>query len=1102
MHKGHADAGRAGRPKTTPEGARRDPAAAESTGNEIVSTSIDSRDAALRDTISGTAASGTAAPDAGASDAGASAAAASGAGSSEPAASGTAAPTTALRDTVSDDSAWADAAARSATHTADAPTPKRAFSQDSTSAVIPRATYRLQLNAGFTFKDATALVPYLSDLGISHIYCSPYFKARPGSLHGYDVVDHNSLNPEIGTRRDFDELIETLRAHDMGHILDFVPNHVGIMGADNAWWMDVLENGKASRFADFFDIDWSPPNPALADKLLVPALGDPYGTVLERGELQLQYEHGLGSFAVFYYQHRFPLDPRTYPIVIERALAHFGGQIPGLRELESLSAAFRNLPDRETTEPTAILERDRDEEIHKQRLMELLNANPDLHAAIEAAAREISGTPGNPSSFDALHDLLERQCYRLAYWRVAADDINYRRFFDVNDLAALRMENDAVFESTHRLVLELLREGKLDGLRIDHPDGLYDPAEYFQKLQAKAHEATNRDVYLLVEKITASFERLPTSWPVHGTTGYNFANMVNGLFVESRAKGRLDRVYRFFIGDYVEWSDTAYGSKVLVLRTSLAAELNVLANQLARIAQTDRHTRDFTLTNLRQALTDVIAAFPVYRTYVADSASEEDRRYIEWAIARARSRSSSTNIPLLDFVRSMMLADTYSIEEPYHPQVRAFARKFQQLTAPVTAKGVEDTALYRFTRLASLNEVGGEPENFGTSIRQFHTDAQQRAKNWPHELLGSSTHDTKRSEDVRARINCLSEMPALWRKSIQRWSRMNRGRRKIVDDLPAPGPHAEYLLYQTLVGTWPLSTPTQADDTQLLKVLNEDLFSAYRERIEEYMVKASREAKRRTSWANVNEEYENALRQFIRLSLETREGNLFPGEIGEFARRIARFGYLNSLSQTLCKLTAPGVPDIYQGNEIWDWSLVDPDNRRPVDFTIRKRLLEEVKGWRAGNLSDELSAALESIEDGRVKLHLIWTALQVRAAHDKLFREGTYIPLRVSGERATHLLAYARKRGDEVAIVAVPRLYLRLLGEKHRLPHGAEVWGDTCIELPRKIAGTAFLNTMNGKTVEVQATAEKRVLSAAAILSEFPVALLTHEINDTRAPAA
>ena len=1025
----------------------------------------------------------------------------------------------------------------------DAPAPERARSPNSTSAIIPRATYRLQLNAGFTFKDATALVPYLSALGISHLYCSPYFKARPGSMHGYDIVDHNALNPEIGTRKDFDELVATLRAHKMGHILDFVPNHVGIMGADNAWWMDVLENGKASRFADFFDIDWSPPNPALADKLLVPALGEPYGTVLERGELKLRYEAELGSFAAFYHHHRFPIDPRTYPVVIERAIAQFGSPIVGMRELESLSAAFRNLPDRETSTPDQVIERDRDEEIHKQRLMELLNATPELHAAIETAATEMSGTPGNASSFDALHELLERQCYRLAYWRVAADDINYRRFFDVNDLAALRMENDAVFQATHRLVLELLREGKLDGLRIDHPDGLYDPAQYFEKLQEQAghaiREATaalataaggvsparassqstpiettdtqpgrasERPLYLLVEKITASFERLPQTWPVHGTTGYNFVNVVNGVFVDSRAKSQLDRVYRSFIGDYLEWPDTAYDSKILVLRTSLAAELNVLANQLARIAQTDRHTRDFTLTNLRQALTEVIAAFPVYRTYVTDVASEEDRRYIEWAIARARSRSPSTNIPLLDFVRSMLFADVSAVAEPFQAQVRTFARKFQQVTAPVTAKGVEDTALYRFTRLSSLNEVGGEPENFGTSVRQFHTDAQNRARNWPHEMLASSTHDTKRSEDVRARINVLSEMTAVWRKAIQRWSRINRARRKIVDDFPAPGPHAEYLLYQTLLGTWPVAGASSGADAQLEQVLSDEAYDAYRERIEEYMVKASREAKRRTSWANVNEEYENALRQFIRLSLERREGNPFPAELDELARRMARFGYLNGLSQTLLKLTAPGMPDIYQGNEVWDWSLVDPDNRRAVDYPLRQRYLEELRGWHADNLGEHLAEVLNSIEDGRCKMHVTWTALQLRAVHEKLFRDGSYLPLKVSGSRATHVLAFARRQGNEVAIVAVPRLCLRLLGSKHPLPIGAEVWGDTRIEVPRKLANAVFRNTMNRKQVEVQADGEEHFMSAAAVFAEFPVALMIADsaprLSDIPAPAA
>jgi (1->4)-alpha-D-glucan 1-alpha-D-glucosylmutase len=887
-------------------------------------------------------------------------------------------------------------------------------------AVIPRATYRLQLNRTFTFKDAIALVPYLAELGISHVYCSPYFRARPGSMHGYDVVDHNAFNPEIGSEADFEELVASLRAHGMGHILDFVPNHVGVMGAENAAWMDVLEHGQDSKYAEFFDIDWSPPNPLLAGKLLVPALGTPYGECLENGELQLRYEPETRSLAVFYHEHRFPIDPRTYP-----------------------------------------------------------------EGSLEEAPRELNGTPGDPRSFDRLHELLERQSYRLAYWRVASDDINYRRFFDVNDLAALRMENAPVFERTHRLALRLIAEGKLDGLRIDHPDGLYDPQAYFEALQSAVNKGapcpTDKallPLYLIVEKILATFERLPQSWPVHGTTGYNFTNVVNGLFVDARAKARLDRAYSSFIVDYAEWLDVAFDSKVLVLRTSLAAELNVLANQLARIAQADRHTRDFTLSSLRQVLTEVIACFPVYRTYVTEKASDEDRRFIDWAIARARRRGSTTDIPMLNFVRSMLLADTSKTDPSMHVQVRAFAGKFQQLTAPVTAKGVEDTALYRFTRLVSLNEVGGEPETFGTSVRQFHGDAQHRAKDWPHEMLTTSTHDTKRGEDVRARINVLSEMVTPWRKAIRRWSHMNRIRRRIVDDLPAPGPHAEYLLYQTLLGSWPL-TP-----------LDDAAYTTYRERIEEYMVKASREAKRRTSWANVNAEYEEALRQFIRLALERREGNPFPMEAGELARRMARFGFLNSLAQTLCKLTAPGVPDVYQGNEIWDDSLVDPDNRRPVDYESRRRLLAEVKSWTS---REHLQAGLAALEDGRCKLYVIFKTLELRRTDDALFREGAYLPLSVSGEHAQHVLAYARKAGDRFAVIAMPRLSARLLGTRETLPLGPDVWGDTRIDIPQRLRvpeAAPLRNVLSGESLSLSRDDDGTYLPASSVFSSFPVALL------------
>jgi len=838
---------------------------------------------------------------------------------------------------------------------------------------VPRATYRLQLNAQFTFRDATALIPYLADLGLSHVYCSPYFKARPGSMHGYDVVDHNQFNPEIGTREDFETFVATLRAHGMGHIADFVPNHVGI-GSDNAWWMDVLENGRESPYADFFDIDWND-----SGKVLIPVLGDAYGTVLERGELRLERSSIAGRFRVRYHDHCFPIASRD-----------------GARAEELLQSR-------------------------------------------------------DPPSADALHELLERQAYRLAYWRVAADEINYRRFFDVNDLAALRMENEVVFETTHRLLFELIRAGRIDGVRIDHPDGLYDPAQYFHRLRERIGP-----IYLVIEKIAATFERLPGNWPVHGTTGYNFAQTVNGLFVDGSAKGRIDRTYRAFIGEPLVWQEVSYEAKHLILETSLAAELNVLTHQLARIARSDRHTRDFTVNTLRQALTEVIACFPVYRTYIANHASDEDRRFIDWAIALAKRRSSRVDTLVFDFVRGALLA-----EAP------AFAMKFQQVTAPVTAKGVEDTAMYRFNRLASLNEVGGDPEIFGVSVRAFHTDTRQRLKQWPHEMLATSTHDTKRSEDVRARIDVLSEMPSWWRQLLARWRRMNRSRKRDIDGRPAPGPHQEYLLYQTLLGSWPLEPMADA------------ALTVYRERIEAYMLKAARETKTRTSWSDVSAEYEEALLQFIRALLDPRETNLFFSDLKEVAARIARFGLYNSLSQTLIKLTAPGVPDIYQGNELWDFSLVDPDNRRPVDYELRRESLAALK-----------DAPPEGIGLDRAKLYLTWKALQFRRTHETLFRDGQYRPARVVGENASHLCAFARCHAGAFALIVAPRLLVRLLGERDPPPLGVEVWRNTAIELPRGCVANSLYNVLDGSTLSVSERDGRHVIAASQVLMKFPAALL------------
>jgi (1->4)-alpha-D-glucan 1-alpha-D-glucosylmutase len=976
-------------------------------------------------------------------------------------------------------------------------------------AEIPRATYRVQLSKSFTFKDVTEIVPYLASLGISHVYCSPYFKARAGSVHGYDVVDHNQLNPEIGDRADFENFVAALRSHHMGHILDIVPNHVGIMGADNAWWMDVLENGQASKYADYFDIEWNPANPALKGKVLVPVLGDPYGVVLDKGELVLRFERELGSFAVFYHEHRLPIDPQTYPLIIDRVLATtYSG------ELENLRRGFVSLADRHDPTDEQIAQRDEAKENLKRRLIVLCSQEPPVGEALGNVVQSFAGTPGDSATFDALHELLEVQPYRLASWRVAPDEINYRRFFDVNDLAGLRVENLTVFENTHRLLFELIGAGRIDGLRVDHPDGLRDPEQYFHRLQGRvaalrgtaqssaaspgavpasdvtdppdfgvAGQKRNLPIYLVAEKITASFEHIPQTWPVHGETGYHFANVVNRLLVDAATKARMDRVYHAFIEQSLEWSNVTYDAQHMILRRSLASELSVVANQLTRIAQADRHTRDLTYNILRQTLAEVIACFPVYRTYVGNTASDTDRRYIDWAIASARRRRTAGEAPAFDFVRSALLMELPVATESLRRQLRNFAMKFQQVTAPITAKGIEDTSLYRFNRLTSLNEVGGEPDAYGSTVRAFHADSQHRARFWPHEMLGTSTHDTKRSEDVRARINVLSEMTQVWRKTIERWTRINRLRKREVEGQPAPSLNDEYLLYQTLVGSWPLEE------------LDEAGLTAYRERIEGYMIKAAREAKSRTSWANVNAEYEEALLQFIRVLLEQRDVNLFLTDFIAFQRRISRFGLLNAMSQTLCKLTAPGVPDIYQGNEVWDFSLVDPDNRRPVDYPKRRRMLAELESIDMDSCVDRglIESLVTGMRDGRCKLFLTWKVLQFRRDHESLFRDGEYLPLRVSGEYAPNVCAFARRHEGKLAVTIAPRLYLRLLGpEREEPPLGESAWGDTVIELPKEYGEPVQLkNLLDGRIVATAKTGSRVTVTLADALLSFPVALLT-----------
>jgi (1->4)-alpha-D-glucan 1-alpha-D-glucosylmutase len=957
--------------------------------------------------------------------------------------------------------------------------------------VVPRATYRLQLNRGFTFADAAGLAPYLAALGVSHAYCSPYLKARPGSSHGYDIIDHNALNPEIGGEADFERWCAALDGHGLKQMIDIVPNHMGVMGADNGYWLEALENGPASIYAGYFDIDWNPVKDELQGRVLVPVLGEPYGAVLERGEIRLAFDAGRGEFSFWYYEHRFPVDPREYARILapgtERLAARLGAENPMVQEFASLATAFQHLPRRTASDPEKLAERHRDKEIHKRHLASLAERSPDVAWLLEELARELNGSPGDPASFDALHALLDAQPWRLAYWRVAADEINYRRFFDINDLAALRMENPEVFAFTHRLVLRLLEEGRVHALRIDHPDGLYDPLQYFRRLQwrradlpASAEDpaaAPFLSTYVVVEKILARDEALPAAWPVHGTTGYEFMNLVNALLVQGAAAARMERFYRAFTREPLPFDELLYQSKRLIMRTALAGELNVLAAEISRIAEADRRTCDFTLNGLRNALREVVACFPVYRTYVDEGvASEADRRCIDHAVAAARRRSQAGDVSVFDFVREVLLTTLAEGKpEAYRRQVQALAMKVQQYTAPVTAKGLEDTSFYVYHRLCALNEVGGDPRAFGVTPLAFHRANRERQRAWPHTLLATSTHDNKRSEDVRARIAAISELAEEWRAKVLRWSALNRPHKRKLDGVRLPSRNDEYLLYQTLAGAWPLADPEGA------------ALEEFRRRIRDYLLKAVREAKAHTSWVNRNEPYEEAVAGFVDALLSPGSGDAFRAELLPFVRKLAPLGLYNSLSQTLLKLTVPGVPDLYQGTEVWDFSLVDPDNRRPVDYERRAALLSEIAAAAANPAQrGELARALlASMTDGRIKLYLTWAALELRREREALFALGEYLPLRASGPASEHVVAFARRHGDDALVVAAGRLFAAL--DAAARPPVGPVWEETALDAPT--AGE-WVNLLTGERVSTRDEAGAPRLAAAEVFATLPWALL------------
>jgi (1->4)-alpha-D-glucan 1-alpha-D-glucosylmutase len=954
------------------------------------------------------------------------------------------------------------------------------------------ATYRLQFNRSFTFRDAAALVPYLAKLGISHCYASPYLRARPGSMHGYDIVDHKSLNPEIGSAEDYELFVGELHKHGMGQILDIVPNHMGVMGSDNAWWLDVLENGEASEYAEFFDIDWNPIKGELQGKVLVPVLEDQYGNVLERGELKLTLDIDRGEFNIFYHQHRFPIDPSEYPRVLnarlERLQQSLGASHGDFLELQSIATAFGHLPKRTAgLTPEKRAERNQEKEVQKRRLASLCGRSRVVCEFLAANVEALNGRVDDPQSFEDLHELIKAQAFRLAQWRVAADDINYRRFFDINELAALRMENSAVFSKTHCYVIELVAQGKVNGLRIDHPDGLYDPGEYLRHLRdaiSKAVDPEKADsrAYVVVEKILTGKERLRKDWPIQGTTGYEFSNLINGLFIDGGAASKMERIYRTFTGRRAEYADLVYTCKKLILKVALASELSVLANLLSRIALSNRHTCDFTLNSLRSGLAEIIASFPVYRTYVRDGeVSDEDRRIVEMAVAEGRDRSHAADLSVFDFIQRILLLNVNgSQSECYKRAVTRFAMKFQQLTAAVMAKGLEDTAFYRYNRLVSLNEVGGNPDKFGTGLEEFHTANELRAERWPYSMLASSTHDSKRSEDVRARINVLSEIPALWRLHLGKWRDWNRGKKSLVDGKPAPTRNDEYLLYQTLIGAWPFDGVDDAG------------WRRFVDRIEKYMIKAVRESKELTSWANANSNYENALLKFTRGILERRSKNRFLSDFSEFQKRTSLIGMFNSLSQCLLKMTSPGIPDFYQGNELWDFSLVDPDNRRPVDYDKRRELLEKMPPGDESpdQLRESVGSLLANMDNGLIKMYLTRKTLTIRKDHAAIFQDGRYLPLNVTGSKANHVCAFAREFEGRVAIVAVPRLCSALLGDDLSSPCNEGLWSDTEIELPEMAAAVCVHNAFTGECLSISAEAHPLTLRVGRLLRDFPVALL------------
>jgi (1->4)-alpha-D-glucan 1-alpha-D-glucosylmutase len=939
------------------------------------------------------------------------------------------------------------------------------------------ATYRLQFNKDFTFQQATDLLDYLSELGITHIYSSPILSSRHGSTHGYDVIDPTHINPELGTESEFYAFQNRLRALGMGLVLDIVPNHMSASSED-LWWMDVLANGPESAYASYFDIDWHAPLRPLEGKILLPVLGSPFGEVLERQELNVVFDSG--RFFVEYFESLFPLAPKTYRRILKHRIdqlkAVLGEDSPVFQEYSGIVSAFSTFGERDTEKVSATGTRRPPFEAVRERLHQTVSASAYVQTFLQQNLRDFNGEPGNPASFSLLERLLDEQNYVLAYWQNVNVEINYRRFFTINDLVGIRVEDPLVFEATHALVARLVEQGAVSALRIDHIDGLRDPLGYLNRLRERIAPPNSLPLPIFVEKILERSERLPTNWPVEGTTGYEFLNALNCFFVNPAGSAQLGKIYATFLGREPTYDDTLYQKKRLVMATLLAVEMRSLGHHLELLAADDRYARDLPLGELTQALIETTAHLRVYRTYVRNlELATEDQAHIEHAIDDALARRPQLNPECFRFLGDVLLLRNRPHLLPGQKENRlAFLARWQQITGPITAKAFEDNFLYIFHPLASLNEVGGDPRPSTATLVDFPKFIKDRSRRWPHSMNATTTHDTKRSEDVRARISVLSELSDEWETHLNRWSEQNAPHRRTVQGQSVPDRNEEIFLYQTLLGMWPL------EPSGLTTLVD---------RLQGYAIKATREAMVHTRWTKPNLPHEEALQNFVAAILNSGPKNSFLGDFLPFQKRVAHYGMINGLSQTLLKISSPGFPDFYQGSELWDLRLVDPDNRQPVDFTHRKNLLQSLKRADRADRASLLEDLNHNWQDARIKLFLIWKALNFRRQHADIFSQADFVPLKTTGPRKENVAAFLRRYKRDLILIVIPRWLPRSTDSPVDGCHG-HFWAGTEILTPAA-RSPRWRNVLTAEELASKKLKAGRTLEVSQVLRRFPVALLT-----------